>query len=124
MAGLGEAKSLGRGHGGWGLVAGALRSCGGLGECSLACSFARSFARMDKFSPVFYRTSSPSGTLPKNGRRRWKKGKAEDGSGKGIKNRRRRKKQETAEDGSRGGRKGKVKENKPTDRPNHNQKME
>ena len=31
MAGLGEAKGLGRGHGGRGLVAGALRSCGGLG---------------------------------------------------------------------------------------------
>ena len=61
-----------KGLGGWGLeraeglgLGGGLDPQGTSGR-TFARSFARSFGRTDgKFTPLFYRTSSPSGPLPK-----------------------------------------------------------
>ena len=57
--GLERAEGLGSGGGGWTLR-------GRPDGRSFARSFARSLVRTDrKFTPLFYRTSSPSGPLPK-----------------------------------------------------------
>ena len=66
-----------KGLGGWGLErAEGLGSGGGFGPSgdvrTDVRSYPRTFGRLDvwtdgKFTPLFYRTSSPSGPLPKNG---------------------------------------------------------
>ena len=77
-----DLRRVSKGLGSWGLEEGwGLEEAGGLGGGwsqagrtfvrslvrSFARSFVRSFARTDgNYPPLFYRTSSPSGPLPKN----------------------------------------------------------
>ena len=70
-----------KGLGGWGMErAEGLGSRGGAGPSGDVRTDVRSFGRTDgrtdgKFTPLFYRTSSPSGPLPKKERKKRRRGK-------------------------------------------------